>query len=496
MTAGWWHDLRLIVELETGMDLTGTRADRLRDAVVNVMRRDSSIELPVDCNHPVHARFVEAIAAELTVGESFFLRNENHMALLRTHVIPQIIRDNHDRREIRAWSAGCAAGEESYSLAILLDEHLATSPHWQTSILGTDLNPMFLSRAREGWYRQWSFRQTKIQENSRYFTPDRDGYRVQDHLRAKVRYQYLNLVKDVYPSPLNGTLGMDLILFRNVAIYLRNDVTLAILERLYQALRPGGWLLLGETEVTMAPALEFEVHRFDHATFHRKPLSARIDPASSVNVPGPVSVPVQDQGWLSARPPISTFLIQNPPIVPKNPEWTPLPVASPATPAESEAPVSGIFPPRAMTSDQVLLRKTFDPLVRSQIRFRMVQRMLEAGQAADARSELEICLKENPLSVEAHLLQAGLAEDHGNLKQAEECYRRVLYLDRECAMAQFHLGLVLQQQGNERDGLRALKIARKLAQKHDPRELVEYSDGVCYGRIEEMILVLTGEFDE
>src|SRR6185295_10875865 len=108
-----------------------------------------------------------------------------------------------------------------------LDQILRGQPagrEWAISILGTDLNPEFLARAREANYRLWSFRQTKIQEDPTYFIRQKESYRLTPKVREWVRFAYLNLVKDVYPSPLTGTLGMDLILFRNVAIYLRPEV--------------------------------------------------------------------------------------------------------------------------------------------------------------------------------------------------------------------------------------------------------------------------------
>lgn len=170
------------------------------------------------------------------------------------------------------------------SLAILLDQRLRTQPpaisnrQWaigngHVSILATDLNAEFLERARAGRYRDWSFRRTDIHHNPDYFHREGREYCLTKRIRDHVRFAYLNLVKDVYPSPLTGTLGLDLILFRNVAIYLKAEVTQAIIQRFHRALRPGGWLLLGETEVQTAPRDGFQVHRFGEATLFQKELA-------------------------------------------------------------------------------------------------------------------------------------------------------------------------------------------------------------------------------
>lgn len=501
----WWDDMRRTLEAETGMDLTGPRNGRLRDALASVIRR-TALDLQTLLSGPEsHTRFVESVVAELTIGESFFLRNEHHMRALHQIVLPEILTANHAQQEVRLWSAGCAAGEEPYSLAILLDQLMGQPQTWQVSILGTDLNPQFLERGREGLYRQWSFRQTQIHKDTRFFTSEQDGYRVQEHLRRQVRFGYLNLVKDIYPSVLNGTLGLDLILFRNVAIYLKPEVTSIILQRLYRALRPGGWLLLGEIEVTLAEVQGFETHRFPHATFHRKPLDAT---SAFVAVP---PLPIRTVTEF-AIPPLAPSTMWCPGgIVPILPEWVPLPVLS-APSASSSPPVSSYpgdrkLPSTPLSADSATVHVVSIDVHRQRIleeanagrraaeRFRMVHVMLETGQTAQAREELEICLQENPLHIEAYLLQAGLAEDLGQLREAERAYRRALYLDRECALAHFHLGLVLQQLGETAGSIRSLKTARVLSSRRDPRDLVEHGDGVCYGRLHEMVLVLTGEPD-
>ncbi len=171
-----WQQLRGHVEAETGMSFAGIRESRLLDAVRHVLASASGDlgALPSLLQHPERrCRFVEQISAELTVGESYFLRNEHHFRALRERVLPEILQHNASRRELRIWSAGCATGEEPYSLAILLDQLLGVQlGAWRISILATDLNPTFLERARSGLYRNWSFRHSDIHNDRRYFNPE------------------------------------------------------------------------------------------------------------------------------------------------------------------------------------------------------------------------------------------------------------------------------------------------------------------------------------
>ena len=228
-TGPQWDRLRTLVEHETGMDLAGSRFPRLQEAVrKSVPHSLTDTELERLLAHPERlAAFMERVTGELTIGETFFFRNDHQFGSLREHVIPDILqRDGSatsERKEFRVWSAGCATGEEPYSVAILLDQLLGQRSDWHVSILATDLNPEFLDRARQGCYRQWSFRQTDINLNREYFQPNGDSFQLIKRIRDRVRFVYLNLVKDVYPSPLTGTLGLDLILFRNVAAIWTGD---------------------------------------------------------------------------------------------------------------------------------------------------------------------------------------------------------------------------------------------------------------------------------
>ncbi len=507
INAGQWELLRGFLERETGMDFADSRFGRLRSAVGRVLALNPQLHL--EGSHPetqLPPAFVEAVTAELTIGESFFFRNHAHFEALRQHVLPQILADNAHRREIRLWSAGCAAGEEPYSLGILLDQLLGRQSPWNVTILGTDLNPAFLQRGRQGWYRPWSFRHTDIHLESRYFTFRDGGYQLCDRIRDQVRFAYLNLVKDAFPSPLNGTAGMDLILFRNVAIYLKPEVTAAILRRFWDALRPGGWLLLGESEVGQGSAAPFAVRRFPSATFYQKPASAAAsDEAAAQAIP-----PLADTGtWRSVKVPV----------VPTVPHWVPLPAIQAASTSSAQQPsaqdATPIPPPRTGTSppqqgnrlpgpvspatattstvpgtsgrpDTGQAALASDPRERAREHLRQAHVLLGQAQMAEARRQLELAVEDDPLLLEAYLMKAGLAEEAGDLAAAEQACRRALYLDRACCIAHFHLALVQQQQGRRAEAAKSIRTVLQLIENRDPHDLVEFGDGVCFGRLREM----------
>lgn len=476
------------------MNLSGSRFGRLRDAVAKSLgQQDPEPALRGILARPdQQVRFLEKLTAQLTIGESFYFRNEHHFKVLREIVLPQILAENKPRREVRLWSAGCATGEEPYSLAILLDQLLTGISGWQVSILGTDLNPDFLQRAREASYRQWSFRQTQVHLNRDYFIPKGDSYCLIQEIRDRVRFAYLNLVKDVYPSPLTGTVGLDLIVFRNVAIYLKPEVTAAILRRFYQALRPGGWLLLGETEVTATSPGEFEVHRFDQATLYRKPMtrsSPAVDAADSLLPPALAGVVMPGTLRLPSVPPV--------------PEWAPLPRIRGGSGAHTLAGSSEITREslawesmeRALLAGELdeaerLVERIPQLKQRASLRLRLVRSLLAKAEVLRARRMLDLCLSDESLLFEAQLLKASLAEESGDLTSAEQACRRALYINPNAAMAHFQLALVLDQRGDRTGLAKSLKTTLKLLDGKDPHSLVEYGEGVCHGRLKEMVSLL------
>lgn len=483
---GSWETLFERMEAETGMTLRAERRASFRDGAIPILLKHG-VQTGADLHRILQsgrdAPLLEGLTSSLTVGETFFFRNEHHFKAMREHVLPAILEANATIREIRVWSAGCATGEEPYSLAILLDQILQTQNGWQLSVLATDLNTEFLKKARQACFRPWSFRGTDIHLNRTYFAPDGEAFGLARRIVDRVRFAYMNLVKDVYPSPLTGTTGLDLILFRNVAIYLQRQVVETILERMYRALKPGGWLLLSESEVFSDPPAGFEVVRMGQATFYRKPGAQEL----TRDIIEPHELPVLQEALF---PPGGR--LSEPPALP---EWVPLP-AFPSYPHE-EAPnwehLEHRLLHRKFDEAEQILDKVKSSKERSLLRVRYAKALLSCGDHGRARRMIDISIEEEALHLEAHLMRAGLREDLGDLAGAEACYRRALYVDRTCPMAHFRLALVQQQRGDAAAARRSLQTLLRLIQGKDSHGRLEYGEGLCYGRLRELVSVLQEE---
>ena len=236
---------------------------------------------------PLSKAQIEVLAGSLTVGETYFFRERRTFDALEQCVLPELIRARRDgERRLRLWSAACCTGEEAYSLAILLRRILPDLRDWNITILATDVNPRFLHKAALGVFGEWSFRDTPDWLKGAFFTATgANQYAILPEIRRMVRFEHLNLAQDVYPSLLNDTNAMDVILCRNVIMYFAPQRANAVIAALHRCLLPGGWLVLSATEISPALAAEFVPVRLDNAIFYRKGTREAAPPPLSVVSP-------------------------------------------------------------------------------------------------------------------------------------------------------------------------------------------------------------------
>ena len=232
---------------------------------------------------PLKKEQIERLAAHLTVGETYFFRDPASFEALEHSVLPELLRSRHELKRIRIWSAGCSTGEEAYSIAILLTRIVPDIRSWNISILATDINAASLKKASEGVYKQWSFRNTPEWLKMKYFTPAGGGsFRIDPEIRKMVSFGYLNLAEDIYPSLLNGTNGVDIILCRNVLMYLSDAVAGSVVRGFGRSLVDDGWLLVSPAEAVRAVSGVFAPVSVGEAVLYRKEAGAPDTPAASM----------------------------------------------------------------------------------------------------------------------------------------------------------------------------------------------------------------------
>jgi len=191
----------------------------------------------------------------LTTNETYFMREERQLKCFQKDILPLLAKQKPDRK-IRVWSAGCSTGEEPYSIVILLHES-GLFKDSEVEIMATDINTRVLTRAREGLYTESSFRAVDDAFKNRWFRKESDGrFRISDEIRRMVKFSRFNLFDlDRYSlfSPF------DVIFCRNVIIYFDIEAKVKVIERFWDKMREGGYLLLGHSESLISITDKFKL---------------------------------------------------------------------------------------------------------------------------------------------------------------------------------------------------------------------------------------------
>ncbi len=185
---------------------------------------------------------MRAVAEKLTVCETYFFRYADHFRALAEVVIPQI-RARGQRRQLRVLSAGCASGEEAYSLAILLCNELPDLASWHITILGIDINVAMLAKASRARYHAWALRDANADLRATYFRSEGTEFVLDSTIRSMARFEERNLVEDD-PSFWQRD-AFDVVFCRNVTMYLTFEATQSVIARIAQSLHPSGFLFMG-----------------------------------------------------------------------------------------------------------------------------------------------------------------------------------------------------------------------------------------------------------
>jgi chemotaxis protein methyltransferase CheR len=353
---------------------------------------------------------------EVTTKETSFIRDRGQLDAIGWHALLSSAQAAGSRA-IRVWSAGCATGEEPYTLALLAYEAFGPMPP-PVDVLGTDMSGAALAAAAAGRYGERAIRALGGPQRDRYLDRAADGsYLAGGRLRRLVRFRRHNLVQD--PIPPAGEDGFDLILCRNVLIYFEQPLAARIAESLGQAVRPGGALVLGASD-----ALQRTTARTGAAQA-QSPDPMRSGPVSPRRVPpGPAGRPAAPGLVPQSRRPAAR---------------------QPAQPAA--APREG---PRATALAAA-----------------------GHGDREAALAQVTALLAADPMDADAHYIGGLLTLEAGEPQQAVAALRRALYADTRFALAAFALGRAYDALGDERAARRAFEqVLRTLDSEDDRHEAI------------------------
>ncbi len=190
----------------------------------------------------------------MTTNESFFFRDNTPFDIFRDHTLPALLESRSTTKRFRIWSAACSTGQEAYSLAMLLKEHEAQLAGWRIEIVGTDLSPTVLEKAKSGVYSQFEVqRGLPVQYLVKYFSQANELWQIDAGLRAMVTFKEGNLLENF------SSLGkFDVVFCRNVLIYFERETKSAVLEKVSALMPNDGTLFLGGAETVLGVTDDFK----------------------------------------------------------------------------------------------------------------------------------------------------------------------------------------------------------------------------------------------
>lgn len=206
----------------------------------------------------------------LTTNETYFHREPMQLRAFTRQILPELARERARERSLRVLSAGCATGEEAYTIAILLRAS-GLFEGWELEVVGADISRRCLAVARAGAYGEHAFRSPEGKAMRRWFHLRSGKWVVDEAVRRTVRFTAANLLDD---RGLAGVGRVDVAFCRNVMIYFEVGARRRTLKRLHERLRPGGWLLLGHSESLLNVSADFELVHLDDDLVYRRPQAA------------------------------------------------------------------------------------------------------------------------------------------------------------------------------------------------------------------------------
>ncbi|WP_224247281.1 CheR family methyltransferase [Hyalangium gracile] len=389
---------QLIIE-RTGFRDDAIAPESLERVVRAELARGRSVtELVQELERP-DSDFAQTVVRASLVGETYFFRHPEHFRFMAREAVPRVLRAGVKR--LRGWSAGCATGEEAYSLAACLQ---ASAPQGVlVEVLGTDINEGSLTTARRATYGAWSRRDSGPHLFPLYRPLEERQVVIFDGVRNVTSFVVANLM-----APLDASLGQfHFILCRNVLTYFTPASREQALTNIVQTLAPGGFLFLGTVEVDRPPAGLVRVGPPELQAFHR-PLHPEVAVPAQSKAPSRTGIPAITPVPL---PPAALQAAQKPASRPGGPVLTPVPLPPGALPPQKAPPSAPPRPPALQRSA-------------SQLHLEALER-IEQGEVNRAASMLEALVKQFPDYLPGLLELALLRERNGSRAAAYPLMRAV-----------------------------------------------------------------------
>ena len=355
--------------------------------------------------------FVEA----MTIGETYFFRHPEVIDALRDLLTEEV--SSGRRTSLAVWSAACSIGCEPYTLGIVLKEMQARLPQLNYKIYASDINHDSLARARGADFVKWSMRNMDTEQLQRYFVREDSHYNLKEIYQENIEFFYHNLISGMPTAQMPRGELLDVIFCRNILIYFDADTIRRLAEMYYQLLKPGGYLVLGPSEMNVLHFSKFESVNAQGAVLYRKPVA------------GDLAVPVLKSAWHRVRDRVAARVLSG---------------------ARSK-------------------HSTGAPVLPAAGRGAALEKLMKAQSYALALEHVLEQMRLDELNAQWHLWAGFLSEKIGELDGVESYYKKAIYLQRKSIGAHYLYACFLLRSGDSTRAKKAFSVALQLS--HSSGEL-------------------------
>jgi chemotaxis protein methyltransferase CheR len=442
---------------------------------------------------------LRAVVSHLTVPETYFFRIPEHFVALQEVVLPDRVRARGGSKRLNILSAGCASGEEAYSIAMaLMEPEHAELAGWNVAIRGIDVNPEMIAKGRAGHYSAWSLRGITPELKQKFLQPNRREFRVNDRVRGMVSLEEANLADGSAEFWQAG--AYDVIFFRNVLMYFSSEAIRTVIDRMANSLAPGGYIFLGPAETMRGVSQVFHLCH-THGTFYYQ---LRDDAA----IYGSVAVPAAPKAYVESasqavREPAAAGVDD---LQDVKADWVttirkaserietltrnPRPAREPsANRAPDNAAKQTRMPPDVSAALDLLQKERFvealsalpggsaETPANTDVQLLRAVLLTNSGNLAEAESACLQLLKTDELNAGAHYVMALCREYSGDQRSAMEHDQIAVYLDSSFAMPHLHLGLLSKRAGDMNTARQELNQASLLLEREDSSRVLLFGGG-------------------
>lgn len=474
-------NIRDLIEEKIGIFIPDDRLPKLTSALIKFLNTSGNLSF-IDCYKLMSsgsregALLLNKIIPLITISETYFFRNSSDINTLKKYILPELInKHRNSSKTLRVWSAGCASGEEAYSLAISIFELIPDIESWNIFVLGSDIDSEALENARKGIYKKWALREVHDDTIRKYFSQKNDTFELKERYKQMVTFQCINLCDDFYISHNYLISNMDLILCKNVTLYFRSVTTKRIIDNFYNALSDGGYLIMGHADHSSEYCKRFILKTFPDSLVYHK---LRQEDSQKIG--------------LYSFDPINIIPFRENTLPPREVK---------IELRRKNCKETSIFE----DAYQFMLRCEYDRAIdhfakvlkinslNSRACYMTACILANRGELKEAAAWCNRALRVNPLFSEAYYLLSLLQLNSNNIDASISLLKKVLYINPKSVLAYIQLGYIYRKRGVCKTSIKMFQNARYLLLNMDPAETVVKGEGIIAGNLLSMLDALLME---